>query len=370
MANKSNVNILDLGLDEILKLGSSIKDVVGDKKFEGNFGVNLGNLLTKTWGADGKDMLYTSAKKVSNSFFSHEEVQADDSLIKVNGELYRVGMKDVTSGNFAQRDHEELTIVGIYSLARQLFAINKKNLTSTGNSKYKLCCVKVGLGLSPTDYDIIKNQISLLEMFNGKNFVVEYMKAKTIINVEVTNILQEGHCHIRFHSQDYKFDEVVLFDLGSRTYDYARFVFDEMRNKNVIAEKNTIDNAGTLAVMKEIMNRIGPKRVKLLDIEKLLRGETIEVDADKYELSDFEDVIAKFIRDKVNELQNLINVELTTVKAIVIIGGGAALFEPYIKNIFPGKKVIVPENAQYLNAEAYFIASHKKRNFKKLYEQV
>lgn len=365
-ANK-DMNILDLGMDEIINLGSSVKNIVGDKKIEAHIGVNLGNLLTKTWGADGKDIFYTSAVRVPGEL-SFEEIQSDDTLIRVNGVLYRIGLKNTSSGNFAQRNHDDLTIVGVYAIVRQLFALNKKNVTSTGNSRYKLCCAKIGLGLSPTDFDIIQNQRTLFEMFDGKNFIVEYMKVKTIVNVEVMNILQEGHCHIRFYSANYKYDEVVLFDVGCRTFDFCRFVLDELRGRNVIAEKTSLDNAGTLAIMKKIMKRIGEKKVKLLNIESLLKGNVLDVDGLEYRLNDFEDIIYEFIREKVNELQNVIDVELTTVNAIVIIGGGAELFQKYIQDMFPGKKVIVPENAQYLNAEAYYIASHKKRNFKKIYE--
>lgn len=363
------LNILDLPLEEVIKLGAAIKGVAQENKvIEANFGINLGNLLTKTWGADSKhESFYTSAMQVVGEL-SLEEIQADETLITVNGQLYRVGLKNTTSGNFSQRNHDELVIVGVYSIARQLFALNKKNLTGSGNSKYRLCCAKLGLGLSSSDYDIKSNQIKLLEMFNGKNFVVEYMKAKIVISVEVMNILQEGHCHIRFHSQDYRYDEVVLFDLGSRTFDYCRFVLDAIRNRNVIAEKESMDNAGTLAIMKKIMKEIGVKKVKLLDVEPLLRGETIYVDGVTYSLDDFKTIVTKSISDTINDLQNIIDVELGTVKAIVLIGGGAKLMEDVVKELYPGKTVILPSNAQYLNAEAYYIASFKKRNFKKLYE--
>lgn len=194
------------------------------------------------------------------------------------------------------------------------------------------------------------------------------MKAKTIINVEVMNIVQEGHCHVRFHSQEYKYSEVALFDLGSRTLDYSRFVLDSIRNKNVIAEKESLDNAGTLSIMKQIMKIIGTKKVKLLDVEPILQGETIDVDGTQYSLQDFDDVINKTISNTINSLQDIVDVEFGTVKAIVLIGGGARLMQSVFEDMYPGKKIIIPSNPQYLNAEAYYIASHKKRNFKKLYE--
>lgn len=365
----NNKNVLDLSMEEIKGLGAKIKDVALDNKvIDINVGINLGNLLTKTWGPDSKhELFYTTATKVIGEL-SMEEIQADETLITVDGELYRIGLQSSSSGNFSQRNHDELVVVGVYAIARQLFTLNKKNLTSTGNSKYRLCCAKIGLGLSVNDYNIKANQIKLLEMFNNKNFTVEYMKAKTIINVEVMNIVQEGHCHVRFHSQEYKYSEVALFDLGSRTLDYSRFVLDSIRNKNVIAEKESLDNAGTLSIMKQIMKIIGTKKVKLLDVEPILQGETIDVDGTQYSLQDFDDVINKTISNTINSLQDIVDVEFGTVKAIVLIGGGARLMQSVFEDMYPGKKIIIPSNPQYLNAEAYYIASHKKRNFKKLYE--
>lgn len=363
------MNMLDLPMEEIIELSSKIKNYVSDSKtVDVNIGINLGNLLTKTWGADNKhELFYTSAVEVTGRL-SAEEIQSDDTLIKVNGKLYRVGLTNTTAGSFSQRNHDELTIVGIYAIARQLFSMHKKNLTATGNSKYRLYCAKIGLGLSALDYDILDNQKQLLEMFDGKNFIFEYMKAKSIINVEVMNIVQEGHCHIRFHSADYDYKNVVLLDMGSRTLDGCRFEFLQSANRNVITHKTSMDGAGTLSIMNKIANVIGRKRVDLLDVEPLLTGESIKVDSDTYHLSDFQDTIVAFIKGKINEMENIIDVEFAKAKAIVLIGGGANIMKKAMQDLYPGKDIIVPENAQYLNAEAYYIASHKKRNFKKLYE--
>lgn len=363
------MNILDLPMEQVIELSNQIKGYVSDNKtLDVNIGINLGNLLTKTWGADSKhELFYTSAVEVKGRF-SAEEIQSDDTLIKVNGKLYRVGLTNTTAGNFSQRNHKELTIVGVYAIARQLFSLHKKNLTAAGNSKYRLYCAKIGLGLSASDFDILDNQKQLLEMFDGKNFVFEYMKVKAVINVEVMNIVQEGHCHIRFHSSDYDYKNVVLLDMGSRTLDGCRFEFLQTANRNVITHKTSIDSAGTLSIMNKIVETIGRKRVDLLDVEPLLLGEDITVDEDKYSLSDFNDIISSFIKGKVNEMENIIDVEFAKAKAIVLIGGGANIMENAMKELYPGKKIIVPEKAQFLNAEAYYIASHKKRNFKKLYE--
>lgn len=361
-------NIVDMELNEIIKLGDNIIDEVqAHKTKEMHVGINLGNLFTKNWGENNKHfMLYTSAQKVTGEL-SQEEIQSDTGLIRVNGELYRVGLPSVTAGNFAERSHDSLTVIGLYSMAR-LFCEDKKNITGTGNSRFQLCKAKIGLGLSNDDYDIKENQKTLLEMFNGKNFVIEYLKARFVVNVEVMNIMIEGQAHIRFHHIDYDYPEVVLLDIGSRTWDYCRFVKNTFDGKTSIVEKESIDKAGTLSIMKDISKKIGAKKVKPEDVEPLIRGEKINIDGVAYEIEDFADIVKSNIETKRAELGYKIEGDLSTARCIVLAGGGAEMIRPFMEELYPGKPIIVAKNPQYINADAYFIGSYKKRNFKKLYE--
>lgn len=324
------------------------------KLTEYHAGINLGNLFTKAVGErNSKEIFLTSATEISEA--DALMMKNDDSVIKVNNKYYIVGESADSADSIERRDKNVLIVSACYAVAK-LMTNDKKMLTKIGNFKYKAVDVQTVLGLCIEEYKKQTEKDNLRELFDNMKFEVSYMGHEFILNYNVIDIMAEGYAHYQMNYEKYEEHRKVFFlDAGSKTWDMCMIVGGKLRNPL------SLENSGTLFLMREIKKAVKPDIINIEDIEIMLREGSVKVGKKEYKREQFIDVINRYADNNLKEANQSYDNELSQANLLVAFGGGIALVQDKLREFFSNDTDIeILNEPVFANAIAYYEASYQE----------
>ena len=221
----------------------------------------------------------------------------------------------------------ETTYIEIGEYEREFNKVNKNYLpllfyaisNATEESDINLCLLLPIAQMPNKDkfIDKLKN--------NSFNFLINGVP-KTI-NINKVAVLPEGL--VSFYSMQWKDEDTIIIDVGSRTVNYASFVEWKI-------ESNFTEKIGVLDLYNSIKDIENAKGNDLIEeqIERLIKNKRIIVEPKVY---------LDFLKDILNRTKAKVNIKDYKV---VFVGGGAILLKPYIEANTPA---IIHEDSVYAN---------------------
>lgn len=317
-------------------------------------GINLGNLFTKAVGErNRKEIFLTSANEISEA--DALMMKNDDSVIKVNNKYYIVGENADSADTIERRDKNVLVVSACYSVAK-LMINDKKMLTKTGNFKYKAVDVQAVLGLCIDEYKQQKEKDNLRELFDDRKFEICYMGHEFILNYNIIDIMAEGYAHYQMNYEKYDgYRKVFFLDAGSKTWDMCMIVKGKLRNPL------SLENSGTLFLMRDIKKAVKPDVINIEDIEIMLREGSVKVGKKEYRKEQFKDIINRYADNNLKEANQSYDNELSQANLLVAFGGGITLVEDKLREFFDKDTDIeILDEPVFANAIAYYEASYQE----------
>lgn len=283
-------------------------------------GVDLGNYATKT----SEGIIFPS--RISSG---HKELNSNDIKIEYNDKKYTVGAGRLELGS--QRLSSTL-----YNLC--LLTAISKSFPSEQNIN-----VNIVVGLPPVQYESdLKNELQ--ERLNKLKTQKIKIDGKDIsITINKATIFSESAIVFGDPNQ-YRERKTLVIDIGGGSADMSQF-------KGLELVKNTTTKFGMLSLyesMKQVFNAKEKTSYSAEDMEDLVDRDTEEIRGDKKDITYIKDVIADYI----SEICNVINQNFDTESTeIVLIGGGAKRLIPYLNKQYKNAKV--SKNYQLVNANTY-----------------
>lgn len=330
--------------------------VTAKKVLDIHIGGNTGNLKTKIKGEYSLDIFEGICKgPVPDSL----DVDKNDKFIKINGDNYIIGEGVTNSGSIRNRDIKEIKALLLCGIMRQ--AKKEKNIDEYGKINVSLC---VGLPIEEYTRNNKSNVEYLENQLAGERFDVVFMGTSMEVQFTKVKVMPEGYCWY-FVNKDKlgSHDTAVIVDIGSRTIDLC-FVKDGKPYYPISHPFGT-----TLSLYKDIRFAILQKyegedeKPKVTDeqISKLLESGSVRIGKDVYSKNDYEDIIEKYWE----QLDRIITAtdgysDYKAAHEVVILGGGKHLVYKYAKDKLKIPNVPDIANAEYANAEAYYVWAHKK----------
>lgn len=201
-------------------------------------------------------------------------------------------------------------------LPQLLYAIKK----ATNDTNINLCM------LLPIDQLPLKQE--LIDKLQYKTFKPTINGITTNIAINKVAVIPEGVASV-YSDDDYKKDDILLIDLGSRTTNYASIVEGKL-------EKTWTEKLGIYDMLQEvtrIQNSDG-EDLTVEEIERQIKRGRIKVDNSIYK---------SFLLDVLNRTKGNVN---TKNYSTIFSGGGSLTIEDYIKKNTPCK---VHSDALYSN---------------------
>ncbi|MDZ4983317.1 ParM/StbA family protein [Clostridium perfringens] len=338
---------MEASIPRYKKEGLSEKDLI----LPLNIGINAGNYWVKNRGDYGKSIYKTACVAIEpGSIVNLEENMENGRLprvININGTYFKVGEGISITGDLMVKPVEEFR-------ALMLMAIAKQVAKKAKFKKVKLVEVSVGVGLSVKEFDKPGYRDHLRNILSGMH-KIKYQGLEFIISISKKNIAisAEGYAHFQANYSDFVGNDdmgLYLLDIGSETLDTV-FILNES------IEKSDSQPLGVLRLIENITDRVSGESEHATQsyIEKLVRTGSIELER-PYSMSEFQDLKNKYeegIRIYLNNKYRSIGV----ANKIVALGGGACVIGDFLKENY--RNLEIPANAEYLNAEAYYILSFK-----------
>lgn len=149
---------------------------------------------------------------------------------------------------------------------------------------------------------------------------------------------------------------VAIIDVGGRTTDIATVVTSEGSEPRVDFSRSGTANIGVLDVYKGVQNAIGQKfkikdKFPARDIDKAVRSGVLPLWGED---KDVKDIVDEVIREHQAGIIREINAKIgsgASLKKIVFVGGGSALFKT-ISEAFPNGTIA--EDPEYANARGLY----------------
>lgn len=331
-----NLNVLNQNIGELANT------------FSFTTGLNIGNLLVKTKGDNGRDMFKSSAVKITEKDVLDIDLalspNGDKHVIKVNGELYRVSRAESMPGNIQERPIELMRAVIAYSIARQL------RVKKTSYKKFDVCDVTACLGLPILEYKEKENRLYIKKNFSGV-YDIEYLglKLRLILNKKNMKIVAEGYVYFQLNYNKLKnIRRLYLVDVGSRTTDVV--FLDEGTPVN----PDSLGKVGMLKLIKMLKPHL-PSDMPEKEIEEMIRVGEVDFMNTIYSLSNYSSVIDAYVERLADALKKKYD-DIEIAQKIIVFGGGSYVLKGRLENHFDKKVDIeILDDAEYVNADAYYL---------------
>lgn len=321
---------------------------------ETNIGGNTGNLKTKIRGEHGTDIFEGICKgPVADSL----DMDENDKFIRINGDNYIIGEGVTNSGEIYDRDLNEIKALLLCGIMRQLR--HRDDIKEYGKINVNLC-----VGLPIKEYTKNKKaSVTYLEnQLAGEKFKVEFMGINTEIEFKRVKVMPEGYAWYFVNKNKLsEHDTAVIIDIGSRTIDLC-YIKD---GKPYYPE--SLPYGTTLVLYKDIRFAMEKKfnepgeNITDEHISKLIEKGSVRVGRNTYIKSDYDNIIENYWK-KIDRLVKQTDgyKDYSSAHEIVILGGGKYLVYDYAKKDLNNTNVPDIKDAEFGNAEAYYVWSHKK----------
>lgn len=323
-----------------------------------NIGVNLGNQDTKSVGLEGADIFsslatYNHRTGVSIAGMSDS---TDENCIYLDGVKCLVQIGEASFGNFKFRNDNEIKILGMLAIAKQLQ--RRKDIDLYGIVEVNMC-----VGLPIQEFRDVKNHEKLNKIFSGDT-LINYLGKEIIVRFKPNrynnnNVLTvpEGlayHAAYKAENGYADFRKILVLDYGSRTIDYAKLV------DGTSVDGNSIPEAGTISLMDEIRKRGGDiAKLENIQLDRLLKEGFVNASGKTYNKEDFKTEIDEYAENAHKKIIQIFG-DLSTFDKLIIIGGGSYLVEDFFRENYPEEILDIPTNPEFANANAYYKLSYMK----------
>lgn len=172
-----------------------------------------------------------------------------------------------------------------------------------------------------------------------------------------------------------KLKNYIILDIGQRTIDCASVI----GQKSSVANSIGIEDTGTVQICYKIVDYIYKNygvKISLKEANSVLETGGVWIRRRvKYDLSSVVDIyIKEYIRDVLNLLETKMSSTLDTTEAVLVLGGGASLFQKYIdqpdvvaeiEKHFPKEFILLPQgDPDMFNVFSYYLLGNKMLNSK------
>lgn len=331
-----NLNVLNQNIGELANT------------FTFTTGLNIGNLLVKVRGDNGRDMFKSSAVKITEKDVLDVDValgaNGDKYVIKVDGELYRISRADSMPGKIQDRPIELMRAVVAYSVARQL------KLKKANYKKFDACDVITCFGLPILDYKEKENRLYIKKNFSGV-YNIEYLglKLKLILNKKNMKLVSEGYIYYQINYNKLKdIKRLYLVDIGSLTTDCV--FLDE-------GTPTGPDSLGKIGMLKliEMLRPYLPSDMPEQEIEEMIRLGEINFMNTIYFLEDYSSVLDVYAERLATALKKKYS-DINIAQKIILFGGGSYVLKGRIEKHFDSRiDIEILDDAEYVNADAYYL---------------
>ncbi|MCX0403353.1 ParM/StbA family protein [Clostridium perfringens] len=339
--------LMENSTDRYLKLGLTEKDLIVPL----NIGINVGNYWTKNRGDNGKSMYRSACSQIDASKVLNIREQMNEGnqprVIEVDGKLFRIGTEEAITGDLSIKPVEEFRALMLMAIAKQMHKKAKFK-------KVKLVEVSVCLGLSIKEYSKEGYKKKLANIITGTHHI-KYQGLEFIISVQKKNVYvtAEGYAHYEANYSDFVGNDdkgLYLLDIGSQTLDSVHILDGAIHDSDSQPH-------GVLRLIEDIQDRM-KNQTDFADIsliEKMVREGQVEIDKE-FSMSEFLDLKANY-EERVRLYINNKYKKIPIANKIVAFGGGANVIDDFLKKSY--RNLEIPEKAEFLNAEAYYILSFK-----------
>lgn len=321
-----------------------------------NAGVNLGNQDTKSVGLEGVDTFsslatYNHRTSVSIAGMSDDN---DKNCIYLDGVKCLVQIGEASFGDFKFRNDNEIKILGMLAIAKQLQ--RRKDLDLYGIVEVHMC-----VGLPIKEFREPKNHEKLNKIFCGDT-LVRYLGKEIIVrfkpnrynNNNVLTVPEGFAFYAAFKAErgygDYR--TILTLDFGSRTIDYVKLV------DGTSVDGDSIPDAGTISLMDMIRVRGGDiEKLENIQLDKLLKEGFVNASGNTYTKEMFEQEINEYAENAHKKIIQIFG-DLSKFDKIIIIGGGSYLVSDYFKKYYSDAILDIPANPEFANANAYYKLSY------------
>lgn len=318
------------------------------KEIKFYIGANMGNFDTKVEGECGKDKFKSLCIPNYVNLISSESYKEDDSLIKIDGKVFKMGSGEMMNGTIKDRSKEKIQALTLYSVVRQLE--RRKGMEEIDRVNVYLC-----VGLPIKDYKK-KDNIDYYKSLFDKAFKVEYRNFDLEIYFENVNVVPEGYCYYMANSNKYENNNnVIIIDFGSETIDVVRIKHGKAENPN------SIEYMGTLNLIKRIQERIDSEeefKPSKEQVDEMLVDGIVKVGKKILNKKNYIDIIEGYYNDVHISLKNEFN-DIEMAEKIIAFGGGMYQIGKYLEDRMKNADIERFDEPEYINASSYFKLSFK-----------
>lgn len=321
-----------------------------------NVGVNLGNQDTKSVGLEGIDIFSSLATYNHRTSITMTGVSdaSDPNCIYLDGVKCLVQIGEASYGDFKFRDNDEIKVLGMYAIAKQI-------LRRTDLDLYGIVEVHMCVGLPITEYKDMANHDKLNNIFSGDT-EIEYLGRKIIVRFKPNtynnnNVLVVPECFSYFAAMKAEkgygdFRQILVFDFGSRTIDYVKLV------NGTAVLPDSIPDVGTISLMDTIRERGGDiSKLENVHFDTLFKEGIVSANGKTYKKEEFDSEIRKYAEKSHKKMIQIFG-DLSKFDKIIIIGGGAYLVGDFFREHYSNNILDIPENPEFANANAYYKLSY------------